>query len=71
MKKTRTKAQRLRRARRQRTRRLRQRRRKPLRGGSLPIPNGSIASVQLDPTDEYGVPTLVRKEVYEEEVAED
>ena len=70
MKKTRTKAQRLRRARRQRTRRL-SRRKRPLRGGSLPIPNGSIASLHLDPTDEYGVPTLVSKEAYEKEIAKD
>ena len=61
--------------RRQRTRRLRgthrRQRRFRLRGGSLPIPNGSVASVHLDPKDEYSVPVLVRKEVYEEDLAED
>lgn len=52
-------------------RRRTQRRRYRSRGGGLPIPNGSVASVHLDPKDMYGVPVLIRKEVYEEEIAEE
>jgi hypothetical protein len=52
-------------------RRRTQRRRYRSRGGALPIPNGSVASVHLDPKDMYGVPVLIRKEVYEEEIAEE
>lgn len=41
------------------------------RGGSLPIPRGAIASMSLDPTDEYSVPVLVRKEEAEEQILEE
>ncbi len=40
-------------------------------GANLPVPNGSIVAVELDPKDRYGVPILVSKEIYEDEVLED
>lgn len=45
--------------------------RKQCGGADLPIPRGSVASVRLDPKDEYSAPVLVRKEEFEEEVLED
>ena len=50
--------------------RNRQSRRKQ-RGGSLPIPRGSIASMSLDAKDEYAVPVLVRRELAEEELLDE
>jgi len=44
------------------------RHRKHRGGGTLPIPRGAIASMSLDPKDEYGVPVLVRRELAEEEI---
>lgn len=41
------------------------------RGGGLPIPRGSIASMSLDAKDEYAVPVLVRRELAEEELLEE
>ena len=50
-------------------RRKRNQRRHKMRGGAdLPIPRGSVASVRMDPTDEYSAPVLVQKEKFEEEV---
>ena len=40
-------------------------------GGTLPIPRGAIASMSLDPKDEYGVPVLVRRELAEEELLDE
>jgi hypothetical protein len=40
-------------------------------GANLPVPNGSVVAVELDPKDRYGVPILVSKEIYEDEVLED
>jgi len=60
------------RQRRQRSRRLRFSRRqgiKPflrrLKGGSLPVPSGSLVGVSLG--GEYGVPILLSKDLYEKE----
>ena len=49
----------------------RQRKQKQRGGADLPIPAGSVASVRLDPKDEYSAPVLVGKEEFEEEVLED
>lgn len=41
------------------------------RGGvNLPVPEGSVVAVDLDPKDDYSVPILVRKSVYENEILE-
>ena len=47
--------------------------RKYQRGGSvnLPVPEGSVVGVDLDPKDPYSVPVLMSKSVYENEVIED
>ena len=45
--------------------------RRKQRGGSLPIPRGSIASMSLDAKDEYAVPVLVRRELAEEELLDE
>lgn len=37
-------------------------------GGTLPIPRGSVAIMSLDPTDKYGVPVAVSKEMAEEQI---
>lgn len=47
------------------------RHRKHRGGGTLPIPRGAIASMSLDPKDEYGVPVLVRRELAEEEILDE
>ena len=49
----------------------RYRHRKHRGGGTLPIPRGAIASMSLDPKDEYGVPVLVRRELAEEEILDE
>jgi hypothetical protein len=54
---------------RRRTRNRKSRRKQ--RGGSLPIPRGSIASMSLDAKDEYAVPVLVRRELAEEELLDE
>jgi len=54
---------------RRRTRNRKSRRKQ--RGGSLPIPRGSIASMSLDAKDEYAVPILVRRELAEEELLDE
>lgn len=37
-------------------------------GANLPVPNGSVVGVDLNPKDPYSVPVLITKEVYEDEV---
>jgi hypothetical protein len=47
-------------------------RRRRYRGGAdLPVPEGSVVAVNLDPKDAYSVPVLVSKSTYENEVLED
>jgi hypothetical protein len=48
-----------------------QRRSRKQKGGGLPIPNGAVAGVRLDPKDEYSAPVLIAKERFEEEVLEE
>ena len=48
-----------------------QRRSRKQQGGGLPIPNGAVAGVRLDPKDEYSAPVLIAKERFEEEVLEE
>jgi hypothetical protein len=62
--------------RRRQTRRSKRRqvfsRRRRYRGGAdLPVPEGSVVAVNLDPKDPYSVPVLVSKSTYENEVLED
>ena len=52
-------------------RRLFSRRRQYKGGANLPVPNGSVVAVELDPKDRYGVPVLVSKEIYEDEIIKD
>jgi len=40
-------------------------------GADLPVPEGSVVGVDLDPKDPYSVPILVSKDLYEKEVIED
>lgn len=48
------------------------RRRRVYKGGAdLPVPEGSVVGVDLDPKDPYSVPILVSKDLYEKEVIED
>jgi hypothetical protein len=55
-----------------RTRFSRKTRRQKQRGGAdLPVPEGSVVGVNLDPKDAYTVPVLVSKNLYEKEVLED
>lgn len=46
-------------------------RRKQRGGADLPVPEGSVIGVNLDPKDAYSVPVLVSKNLYEKEVLED
>lgn len=39
-------------------------------GASLPVPRGAVASVRLDPKDEYSAPVLVDERVFEVQVLE-
>ena len=39
-------------------------------GANLPVPEGSVVGVDLDPQDPYSVPVLLNKAVYEEEILE-
>jgi len=48
-----------------------QRRSRKQQGGGLPIPNGAVAGVRLDPKDEYSAPVLIAKERFEQEVLEE
>lgn len=48
-----------------------QRRSRKQKGGGLPIPNGAVAGVRLDPKDEYSAPVLITKERFEDEVLEE
>jgi hypothetical protein len=61
--------------RRRQTRRKRQvfsRSRRLYKGGAdLPVPEGSVVAVNLDPKDAYSVPVFVSKTKYENEVLED
>ena len=62
------------------SKRLRQSRRKTLRrvfrryfkrgGANLPVPEGSIVAVHLDPKDNYSVPVLMNKSQFENEIVE-
>ncbi len=46
--------------------------RRVYRGGfNLPVPEGSVVGVDLDPKDPYSVPVLLSKNRYESEVLED
>ena len=40
-------------------------------GANLPVPEGSVVGVDLDPKDDYSVPVLVSKSTYEDEILED
>jgi hypothetical protein len=40
-------------------------------GANLPVPEGSVVGVDLDPKDPYSVPVLISKSVYENEVLDD
>jgi hypothetical protein len=47
-------------------------RRKVYKGGAdLPVPEGSVVGVDLDPKDDYSVPVLISKSKYENEILED
>jgi hypothetical protein len=48
-----------------------QRRSRKQQGGGLPIPNGAVAGVHLDPKDPYSAPVLITKERFEKEVLEE
>ena len=61
------------------SKRLRQSRRKTIRrffrrylrgGANLPVPEGSIVAVHLDPKDNYSVPVLMNKSQFENEIVE-
>lgn len=39
-------------------------------GANLPVPEGSVVGVDLDPKDPYSVPIFVNKAKYEEEILE-
>lgn len=55
-----------------RQRRFLTKRRRLYKGGAnLPVPEGSVVAVDLDPQDAYSVPVLVNKATYEEEVLEE
>ncbi len=59
-------------SRRTKKQRLASRRRRVYRGGAdLPVPEGSVVGVDLDPKDAYSVPVLVSKNIYENEVLRD
>jgi hypothetical protein len=62
---------RARKARKTRRQTRKQRRSRKQKGGGLPIPNGAVAGVRLDPKDEYSAPVLIAKERFEEEVLEE
>ena len=65
-----TRARKTRKQRRQ-TRKQRRSRSRKQKGGGLPIPNGAVAGVRLDPKDEYSAPVLIAKERFEDEVLEE
>ena len=37
-------------------------------GANLPVPEGSVIGVNLDPKDAYTVPVLVSKNLFEDEI---
>lgn len=65
----------VRRTKKQRRNRIATRRRflrRQQRGGAdLPVPEGAVVGVNLDPKDAYSVPVFVSKNLYENEVLED
>ncbi len=72
MRQTRTqrKQQRQSKSRKARTRAANQRRKRQ-RGGELPVPNGSVVEMRLDPKDPTSPTVVVRKEVAEEQILPD
>lgn len=40
-------------------------------GANLPVPEGSVVAVDLDPKDPYSVPVFMNKGKFEEEIVED
>lgn len=56
---------------RRQTRKQRRSRSRKQKGGGLAIPDGAVASVRLDPKDEYSAPVLITKERFEEEILEE
>lgn len=56
---------------RRKTRKTKRFSRKQKGGVNLPVPEGSVVGVDLDPQDPYSVPILVSKQKFEEEVLED
>ena len=59
------------RSKKQKTRRGRFSRRRQRGGADLPVPEGSVVGIHLDPKDAYSLPVLVSKNLYENEVLED
>lgn len=57
-------------SRRSKGRRAFSRRRRYRGGATLPVPEGSVVAVNLDPKDAYSVPVFVSKAKYENEVLE-
>jgi hypothetical protein len=63
------------------SKRLRQSRRKTLRrffrrffkkgGANLPVPEGSVVGVNLDPKDNYSVPVFMNKAQFENQIEKD
>lgn len=56
---------------RRKTRKTKRFSRKQRGGVNLPVPEGSVVGVDLDPKDPYSVPILVSKQKYESEVLEE
>ena len=50
------------------TRRFLRRRQRQNGGANLPVPEGSVIGVNLDPKDAYTVPDLVSKNLFEDEI---
>ncbi len=46
-------------------------RRKRQQGGELPVPNGSVVEMRLDPRDPTSPTVAVRKEIAEEQILPD
>ena len=69
--KTRSRKTRKTRKTRRQARKQRRSRSRKQKGGGLPIPNGAVAGVRLDPKDEYSAPVLIAKERFEDEVLEE
>jgi hypothetical protein len=71
MKKQSRRLRRRRQTRRSKRRQVFSRRRRYRGGADLPVPEGSVVAVNLDPKDPYSVPVFVSKSTYENEVLED